>query len=343
MKHKLGKKGLSCLLSAAMLVTSLPLTGFGGMTAQAAQPAGSAAPANAPANRVYTDGTYTLTDETIQGEPGQSGILIDGNVTLIIEGTVNATGGAGGGGPFYERERVNLWMGMNPKMENLGDIAELLFVFTAYMFFLPEGYQYMTAYGGAGGNGGGGGHGYQIGGGGAQALGGFNGSGFMSQYTCFAEINYSPSGGEPGQNAPANDGGQTNYNGKEATPGGGRYNGMGGRPGRGDNTTKKAAAGWSGSTPKERIPAGTITVNAGAVFAQAAQKEIAGSSGEAQNIGSGGGWPYVGEAGGTFIIRGGTVPDSGNQLPATNGSQIRATVASLKNERQMYSTGVKKL
>ena len=39
------------------------------------------------------------------------------------------------------------------------------------------------------------------GGGGAQALGGFNGSGFMSDYTKLAQINYSPSGG------------QTNYNG----------------------------------------------------------------------------------------------------------------------------------
>lgn len=82
------KKGIVLLLCAAMPVGMVPKMSFAPekVWAAAEQP------------KIFKTGTYTLKDVEITGGTGQSAVVVSGNVTLKIEGTVKLTGGAGAAG-----------------------------------------------------------------------------------------------------------------------------------------------------------------------------------------------------------------------------------------------------
>lgn len=84
MKHKVIHKGLSYLLAAVLVATTLPLTAI---------PALAATEQSGP-GLVYENETVTLKDLTYRADPGCSAVTIKGNVTLRIEGTVTLIGGA---------------------------------------------------------------------------------------------------------------------------------------------------------------------------------------------------------------------------------------------------------
>ncbi len=111
---------LALLMEAAILAASVPFTPV--RTVQAAEEPEEVVQeeaveeaekveqvqtnAESRSSRTFTRGTYTLTDESFSGGPGESGIVIDGNVTLIIEGTVTATGG----GAYYTSNDYTIWV-----------------------------------------------------------------------------------------------------------------------------------------------------------------------------------------------------------------------------------------
>ena len=87
MKHGMKKRGLSLFLSVLMVITAVPLSPLGGITANAAEKN------LMTAEPMVISQDTTLTDVQINGGTGQSAVVIDGNVTLTIEGTVRLTGG----------------------------------------------------------------------------------------------------------------------------------------------------------------------------------------------------------------------------------------------------------
>lgn len=102
MKRKVMHKSLSCLLAAALVVTTFPLTALNGLVAQAA----TAEP------MVIRENT-TLIDIEIVAPDTKPAITIEGNVTLTIKGTVTLKGGngkdsTGGGAGIYVPEGSSL-------------------------------------------------------------------------------------------------------------------------------------------------------------------------------------------------------------------------------------------
>lgn len=114
MKKRWKQKGISLLLTAALLAELVPLSSLSIMTAQAAdQPAAPASNAagtviegevtlekekldgvnGSPTITVKDGATLTLKDVTVAAKRGQSAIYIEKNATLIIEGEVHVTGG----------------------------------------------------------------------------------------------------------------------------------------------------------------------------------------------------------------------------------------------------------
>ena len=110
MKYGWKRKGLSLLLTAVLLATSIPFSPFAGLTVQAAEPkntetvtigAGEHTLSDKTINGkegsaaviVKNDAKLTLQNVTVNAAQGQSAIYIEKNATLIIEGTVTVKGG----------------------------------------------------------------------------------------------------------------------------------------------------------------------------------------------------------------------------------------------------------
>ena len=103
------RQGLSLLLTAVLLATSIPFSPFAGLTVQAAEPkntetvtigAGEHTLSDKTINGkegsaaviVKNDAKLTLQNVTVNAAQGQSAIYIEKNATLIIEGTVTVKG-----------------------------------------------------------------------------------------------------------------------------------------------------------------------------------------------------------------------------------------------------------
>ena len=110
MTHRWKRKSLSLLLAAALLAMTIPFAPFAGLTAQAEETENTETVTIEAGEQTLSDRTIngkegsaavivrdgamlTLRNVTITGAKGQSAVYIEKNATLIIEGTVNVTGG----------------------------------------------------------------------------------------------------------------------------------------------------------------------------------------------------------------------------------------------------------
>lgn len=131
---RIPKRCLAVLLALLTVTTSLPFTALRSVQAaekdntsgeetsgSAEQEAKNAQPAANQDNgsTVFQTGTYTLKDENFYAGPGESAIVIQGNVTLIIEGTVNANGG----GAYYKEIKSTAYVEGYGNVDYTGYVA----------------------------------------------------------------------------------------------------------------------------------------------------------------------------------------------------------------------------